>query len=201
MQHVGILSRKDRGEFTIRRALGWNGCLQSSDNHQDSCPSDAEFEAHFQALFCAGCHIALNTDRPDDSHFIPLLGATSTPQEIDSAICSKKNKAFIGVCAGLFQWLPVPWMLFLANFFNSIFTFSLDITDHDSWIHSVPLVWYWNLFIIPNMIALTLPSFSWLSVKKGYENGFEPLLVKHRHISPSRFVFIGSFPSQYFTCL
>ena len=108
---------------SIWRAIGWNGCLASSADLHGDRPSDIEFKSHFEALFNAETHNALTVD-VEDAPYIPLLDSPFTAHEINKTVRTIKNKAFIGTCAGLFRWLPVPWISFIAAIFNAVFSFS-----------------------------------------------------------------------------
>ena len=101
-------------ERTIWRAIGWNGAL--TDHNESDTPSDEDFKAHFEAL--------LKRQNPHDdprqfdtthSPYIPVLDENFTAVEVEKAIKSVKNKAFIGVCAGLFKWIPLGLSFSLPN--------------------------------------------------------------------------------------
>ena len=115
-----IQSADDR---TLWKAIGWNGCLVQESTADNARPSDVEFKTHFEALFSTGDHNVICIDTRE-APFIPLLDAPFTPREIDHAIRCTKNKAFIGVCAGLLRWLPIPWINVILHILNIVFTSS-----------------------------------------------------------------------------
>jgi hypothetical protein len=111
-----LLQRGD--SRTIWKAIGWNGCLLD-DNHGEE-PADDEFIAHFEALLFAERQPQCSIDT-QDCPYIPLLDDPFSPVDVDRAMKSIKNKAFIGVCGGLFRHLPRMWIMYITQLFNVIF--------------------------------------------------------------------------------
>jgi hypothetical protein len=89
------------------------------DNHGEE-PADDEFIPHFEALLFAERQPQCLIDT-QDCPYIPLLDDPFSPVDVDRAMKSIKNKAFIGVCGGLFRHLPRMWIMYITQLFNVIF--------------------------------------------------------------------------------
>ena len=82
-------------------------------------------------------YIIYNTDNEqmpqldtENSPYIPILDDPITCIEVEKAIRTIKNKGYIGVCVGLFRWLPRQWVDLFAVVFNLMFASS---EYPDSW--------------------------------------------------------------------
>ena len=114
----------------IWRAIGWNGCLVNEA--EDATPSDDEFKAHFESLLMKN-HNAQPLSDADQCPYVPILDDEFSPVEVERAIKSQKNKAFVGVCSGLFKWLPFHWIIYLTRLLSAIFA---SAAYPDSWTYN-----------------------------------------------------------------
>ena len=106
----------------IWQAIGWKGKLQDTKNSDK--PSDEEFKRHFESLLIPETQIDPETDVSDMPQ-IPLLDDPFNPMEVEKAIKTVKNKAFMGVATGLFRWITTPILLFITQLLTQIFTKAL----------------------------------------------------------------------------
>ena len=96
---------------TIWRAIGWNGCLSAET--EETAPTDDEFKTHFEALLNKNHNVQPMT--AGQCPYVPVLDDAFSPVEVEEAVKKQKNKAFAGVCAGLFRYLPFHWIAYLTQ--------------------------------------------------------------------------------------
>lgn len=98
-------------EIKIWQAIGingWHGKLQ--DPEDPDRPSDEEFKKCFENLLNPENQTAPEINNRDVPA-IPLLDNPFSPAEVDRAIDTMKNKAFLVVATGLFRLITVPILL------------------------------------------------------------------------------------------
>lgn len=111
-----IIDMKDSAK--LWKALNYKG---EFPENCDTKPSDNDFKQHLSEVF-------MNTDSSDID--IPFHTSPSFPF-IDRAInvdevveCSKTIKDTSGddgICAGIFKYLPIVWLAFIASFLTNVF--------------------------------------------------------------------------------
>ena len=116
-----LLAKKD--PKLIWSSFNWKGEFQLKSD-QNSKPSDADFQRHFEKLLNPAFGNA-GIEVPKSDMYVPVLDDPITPAEVDVAIKKlHKNKAagIDGVPPGIFKLLSSEWLGIITVLFNLVFS-------------------------------------------------------------------------------